>query len=188
MKIGYARLTTKEERGGLESQEAILASEGCSRVFRDTLSGAEADWPGLMDALACARDGEDTLVVTRLDRLGRSLTDALRIVEELTERKLGLQAIDVKLDTSTASGQLMLEMLLKLSEWERELVRERTIEGLARAKAAGILPGPKRKLSPQQEEEARNAVGEGHTIASVARAFGVSRPTIYKALQRGHER
>lgn len=182
MKVGYARVSTREQQGSLRNQHEALQEAGCSKVFQDRLSGARAERPGLSAALEYLRDGEDTLVVARLDRLGRSLPDALRTVQALADRKIGLQALDVQLDTSTASGRLMLNMLLMLAEWERELLRERTREGVARARAAGRLPGPKPKLNPEQVEAVRASVAGGQTVAAVARSFGVSRPTIYKAL------
>lgn len=182
MKVGYARVSTRDQEGSLKGQEAALRQAGCSKIFRDRLSGARADRPGLADALAYLRDGEDTLVVVRLDRLGRSLPDALRTVQALTDRGISLQALDVDLDTSTASGRLMLNMLLMLAEWERDLLRERTREGVARARAAGRTPGPKPKLSAEQVEAVRAAVAGGQPVAAVARSFAVSRPTIYKAL------
>ncbi len=181
MKIGYARVSTRDQEGSLEGQEAALTVAGCSKIFYDRLSGARSDRPGLTDALAYLRDGEDTFVVPRLDRLGRSLPDALRTVQALAERGIGLQALDVQLDTSTASGRLMLNMLLMLADWERDLLRERTREGVARARAAGRRPGPKPKLGAEQVQAARAAVAGGQPVAAVARSFGVSRPTIYKA-------
>ncbi|WP_332308116.1 recombinase family protein, partial [Kocuria salsicia] len=182
MKIGYARVSTRDQEGSLEGQEAALTVAGCSKIFYDRLSGARSDRPGLTDALAYLRDGEDTFVVPRLDRLGRSLPDALRTVQALAERGIGLQALDVQLDTSTVSGRLMLNMLLMLADWERDLLRERTREGVARARAAGRRPGPKPKLGAEQVQAARAAVAGGQPVAAVARSFGVSRPTIYKAL------
>ena len=183
MKVGYARVSSRDQEGSLEGQEVALRTAGCSKVFQDRLSGATADRPGLNDALEYLRDSEDTLVVARLDRLGRSLPDALRTVQALADRGIGLQALDVQLDTSTASGRLMLNMLLMLAEWERDLLRERTREGVARARAAGRRPGPKPKLNAEQVEAVRAAVAGGQPVAAVARSFGVSRPTIYKALQ-----
>ena len=112
MKVGYARVSTRDQEGSLEGQEAALTAAGCAKVFVDRLSGAKSDRPGLADALAYLRDGEDTLVVVRLDRLGRSLPDALRTVQALADRGIGLQALDVQLDTSTASGRLMLNLSL----------------------------------------------------------------------------
>lgn len=183
MKVGYARVSSRDQEGSLEGQEVALRTAGCSKVFQDRLSGATADRPGLNDALEYLRDSEDTLVVARLDRLGRSLPDALRTVQALADRGIGLQALDVQLDTSTASGRLMLNMLLMLAEWERDLLRERTREGVARARAAGRRPGPKPKLNAEQVEAVRAAVAGGQPVAAVARSFGVSRPTIYKALK-----
>lgn len=182
MKVGYARVSTRDQEGSLEGQRATLEAAGCTKVFQDRLSGAQTDRPGLADALAYLRDGEDTLAVARLDRLGRSLPDALRTAQTLADRGIGLQALDVDLDTSTASGRLMLNMLLMLAEWERDLLRERTREGVARARAAGRRPGPKPKLSAEQVEAVRAAVAGGQPVAAVARSFAVSRPTIYKAL------
>lgn len=187
MKIGYARVSTRDQEGSLKSQEAALAATGCSKIFRDRLSGARSDRPGLTNALAYLRDGEDTFVVPRLDRLGRSLPDALRTVQTLADRGIGLRALDVELDTSTASGRLMLNMLLMLADWERDLLRERTREGVARARAAVRRPGPKPKLDREKALAVRAAVAGGQPVAAVARSFGVSRPTIYKALETAKE-
>ncbi|MFB7284373.1 recombinase family protein [Micrococcus luteus] len=183
MKVGYARVSTRDQEGSLAGQEAALSAAGCERVFTDRLSGAQANRPGLSAALDYVRDSEDTLVVARLDRLGRSLPGALRTVQTLADRKIGLQALDVDLDTSTATGRLMLNMLLMLADWERDLLRERTREGVARARAAGRRPGPKPKLDAEKTAAVRAAVAGGEPVAAVARAFGVSRPTIYKALE-----
>lgn len=183
MKVGYARVSTRDQEGSLETQETALGQAGCSKIFCDRLSGARADRPGLTEALAYLRDGEDILVVTRLDRLGRSLPGALRTVQDLADRDIGLQALDVDLNTSTASGRLMLNMLLMLADWERDLLRERTREGVARARAAGRRPGPKPKLDAEKTAAVRAAVAGGEPVAAVARAFDVSRPTIYKALK-----
>ncbi|MBX7555680.1 recombinase family protein [Streptomyces sp. tea 10] len=150
MKIGYARDSTRDQEGSLKSQEAALTAAGCSKIFRDRLSGAKSDRPGLTNALAYLRDREDTFVVPRLDRLGRSLPDALRTVQALADRGIGLQALDVQLDTSTASGR---------------------------------RPGPKPKLDKEKALAVRAAVAGGQPVAAVARSFGVSRPTIYKALE-----
>ncbi|OOL29735.1 hypothetical protein GQ85_24140, partial [Rhodococcus rhodochrous] len=175
MKVGYARVSTRDQEGSLAGQEAALSAAGCERVFTDRLSGARANRPGLSAALDYVRDSEDTLVVARLDRLGRSLPDALRTVQSLVDREIGLQALDVELDTSTATGRLMLNMLLMLADWERDLLRERTREGVARARAAGRRPGPKPKLDQEKTAAVRAAVASGQPVAAVARSFGVSR-------------
>lgn len=157
-----------------------LAASGSSQT---ALSGARANRTGLSAALDYMRDSEDTLVVARFDRLGRSLPDALRTVQSLVDREIGLEALDVQLDSSTASGRLMLNLLLMLADWERDLLRERTREGVARARAVGRWPKP--KLDKEQVEAVRAAVKGGQPVAAVARSFGVSRPTIYKALDLG---
>lgn len=182
MKVGYARVSTRDQDGSLDGQEAALRAEGCQRVFADTMSGSRADRPGLNEALAYLREGEDTLVVTRLDRLGRSLVDGLRIVRDLADRGIEIKALDVDLDTSTANGRLMLNLLLVLADWERDLLRERTMEGLDRARAAGRRPGRRPKLDAEQIAAVRSAVDSGQTVSAVARSFGVSRSTIYSAL------
>lgn len=182
MKVGYARVSTRDQESSLGGQEAALRAAGCKKVFRDRLSGARSDRPGLAEALGYLRDDEDVLVVARMDRLGRSLPDALRTVQQLAARGIGLEALDVQLDTSTASGKMMLTLLLALAEWERDLLRERTREGVARARAAGRVPGPKPKLDKETAAAVRAAVAGGQPVAAVARSFGVSRPTIYKAL------
>src|SRR5699024_990461 len=183
---------TRDQEGSLEGQRAALETEGCERVFEDRLSGARADRPGLREAMDYART-DDVLVVARLDRLGRSLPDALRTVQELTERGIGLKALDVELGTSTGAGRLVGKMLLVLADWEGAgvgvrgdgegaLPRERSREGVARARAAGKRPGPRPKLSDEQISAVRAAVAGGETVSAVARSFGVSRQTIYKAL------
>lgn len=182
MKVGYARVSKMDQEGSLEEQKARLAAAGCCKVFHDRMSGARAERPGLAEAMDYVRDGEDVLVVARLDRLGRSLPDALRAVQELADRGIGLEALDVRLDTSTASGKLMLTLLVTLAEWERDLLRERTREGMSRARAAGRHPGPKPKLDRERTAAVCAAVADGQPVAAVARAFGVSRPTVYKAL------
>ncbi|MEI3778572.1 recombinase family protein [Micrococcus yunnanensis] len=123
MKIGYARISTRDQEGSLQAQETALRQAGCSKIFQDRLSGARADRPGLIDALAYLRDGVGTLVVTRLDRFGWPLPGAMRTLQDLADRDIGLQALDVELGTSTATGRLMLSML---ADWKRDLLREHT--------------------------------------------------------------
>lgn len=184
MKVGYARVSTRGPEGSLEGPEAALRAAGCSKLFSDRLSAAKRDRPGLVAALDYVRDGEHTLVVARLERLGHSLPDAVRTVQTLADREVGLQALDVRLDSSTASGRLMLNMLLMLADCAWDLLRERTREGAARARAraAGRRPGPKPKLDAEQIEAVRAAVAGGPPVATVAQSFEVSRPTIYEAL------
>ncbi len=182
MLIGYARVSTKRQGDSLETQRDALEDYGCGKVFADTISGAKSERPGLDAALDFMRDG-DVLVVTRLDRLGRTALDTLRTVNDLDERGVPVIMLDPALDTRTKEGKLMVTIMSGLAEWERDLLIERTKEGMAHARSQGRVPGPKPKLSDEQIAAVRAAVGEGQTIASVARSFGVSRPTIYKALE-----
>ena len=160
MKIGYARVSTKGQSESLETQRGALEAAGCARVFEDTISGAKSARPGLKAALDYMRD-DDVLVVTRLDRLGRTA-----------------------LDTRTKEGRLMVTIMSGLAEFERDLLIERTKEGVAHARAEGRVAGPKPKLSAEQVRLAGKAVESGESVAAVARSLGVSRQTVYRALDR----
>lgn len=129
------------------------------------------------------REG-DVLVVTRLDRLGRTTLDTLKTVAELADRGSPVVILDPRLDTRNKDGQLMVTILSGLAQWERDLLIERTKEGVAHARSQGRVAGPKPKLSKEQEKAVCAAVEGGKPISAVARAFEVSRPTIYKALER----
>lgn len=183
MKVGYARISTKRQGESLETQDAALRAEGCEKVFTDVLSGARASRPGLEAALEYMRP-DDVLVVTRLDRLGRTTLDTLKTVDSLAQRGVPVLILDPKLDTRNKDGQLMVTILSGLAQWERDLLVERTKEGVAHARAAGRVAGPKPKLSPEQVHMARASIDAGQSVAAVARSLGVSRPTLYRALER----
>ena len=182
MLIGYARVSTKRQGDSLDTQRETLEGYGCEKVFTDTISGAKSQRPGLDAAVEYMRDG-DALVVTRLDRLGRTALDTLRTIHDLDARGVPVVMLDPALDTRTKEGKLMVTIMSGLAEWERDLLIERTKEGMAHARSQGRLPGPKPKLNDEQIQAVRAAVADGQNIASVARSFGVSRPTIYKALE-----
>lgn len=177
MKIGYSRISTREQVESLDNQQKILLDYGCERVFKDVASGTKALRPGLINALDYARDG-DTIVVTRLDRLGRTTLDTLRTVQELDQRNIKVQALDIDLDTSTPAGRLVLKMIASLAEWERDLLVERTKEGLAHARAQGRTGGRPYALTAQQQQAALKLLAEGLSENQVAATFNVSRPTI----------
>ena len=182
MFVGYARVSTKRQGDSLENQRETLERYGCVKVYTDTISGAKSARPGLDAALEYVRDG-DVLVVTRLDRLGRTALDTLRTINDLDERGIPVIMLDPALDTRTKEGKLMVTIMSGLAEWERDLLIERTKEGMAHARSQGRVPGPKLKLNDEKIQAVRAAVADGQNIASVARSFGVSRPTIYKALE-----
>lgn len=151
-------------------------------MFTDTISGAKSQRPGLDAAVDYIRDG-DVLVATRLDRLGRTALDTLHTIHDLDNRGIPVTMLDPALDTRTKEGKLMMTIMSGLAEWERDLLIQRTKEGMAHARSQGRVPGPKPKLNAEQIKAVRAAVADGQTVASVARSFGVSRPTIYKALE-----
>lgn len=148
-------------------------------MFSDVASGAKADRPGLAHALDVLRHG-DVLVVTRLDRLGRSTVDTLRTVRDLDSRGVRIEAHDLDLDTGTPGGRLVVSVLAALAEWERDTLRDRTREGLAAARARGRVGGRPPALSGETADAALAALRGGLSVADVVRAHGVSRWTVAK--------
>jgi DNA invertase Pin-like site-specific DNA recombinase len=162
----------------LAAQEASLRSAGCAKVFSEKASGAKTDRAELRKAISRLGDG-DVLVVTRLDRLARSTRDLLNTLDEIAKRGAGFKSLaDSWADTSTPHGRLMLTVLGGLAEFERELIRARTGEGRARAKAAGVHMGRPRALTPHQRQEALARREAGEALTDIARTFGVSHTTI----------
>lgn len=153
MKIGYARVSTHRQQDSLEAQQKALTAYGCEKIYSDTLSGTKSDRPGLTAAIEYMRN-EDSLVVTRLDRLGRSALGILRTVEDLDSRGITIEALDTQLDTRTPSGKLVVSVLASMAEFERNLIVERTHEGLAHARAQGRTGGRPYKLTTEQQQAA----------------------------------
>jgi len=183
--IGYARVSTDAQ--DLTAQRDALAALGveASRVYVDHgLTGRRRDRPGLREALAACRAG-DTLVVTKLDRLARSLPDARDIVEELTSREVSLSIGGAVHDPSDPVGRLLFNVLAMIAEFEADLIRMRTREGMKVARAKGRLRGKQPKLTPQQEAALAGLHEAGeHTSSELAQLFGVARSTVYRALER----
>lgn len=182
MRIGYARVSTQDQRP--ELQLDALAAAGCEQVFQEKMSGKDKDRPELETCLKVARQG-DTLVVWRLDRLGRSLKDLVEIVHALQERGIGFQSLTENIDTTNAGGKLVFHVFAALAEFERSLIRERTMAGLAAARARGRKGGRKIKL---EKSDVRKAVAMLRdplmTKTEVAKHFGISRVTLNAALDR----
>ena len=178
--VGYARVSTVDQNPQL--QHDALAAGGCSRVFTDKASGAASDRPQLAAALDFLRDG-DTLVVWRLDRLGRSLKHLLEVVTALDERGVGFKSIHESIDTTTSTGRLVFHIFGALAEFERDLIKDRTTAGLAAARARGRVGGRKPVLTGQQIQVARSMYATGDsTVADIAKVLRVSRATIYRHL------
>ena len=179
MKIGYARVSTGDQNPG--QQETILRSHGAERVYTDHgASGSKASRPQWDKCLDHLREG-DTLLITRLDRAGRSLRHLVNLAADLQDRGVDLVVTEQSIDTSTATGRLLFHILAALAEFEMELNHERTREGLALARAQGRNGGPKEKLTPQQKDIAKRLHGT-MAVNAIAKQLGVSRATLYRAL------
>jgi DNA invertase Pin-like site-specific DNA recombinase len=173
---GYARVSTDGQT--LAAQEAALAAAGAAKIYAEKVSGAVTDRKALAKALAALGEG-DTLIVTRLDRLARSTRDLLNTLDAIAKKRAGFKSLaDAWADTTTPHGRLMLTVLGGLAEFERELIRARTGEGRARAKARGVHMGRPPKLTPHQRQEALARRENGDTLTDIARTYGVSHTTI----------
>lgn len=188
MRIGYARVSTREQN--LDAQRDALTAAGCEKVFVDSASGKLASRPQLDQALLIAR-ASDQLVVTKLDRLGRSLEHLLELSSVLQERDVALVILDQGIDTSTPVGRMFFQILGAIAEFEGAMASERTRDGLDAARARGRTGGQRPKLTPRQARIAQEMYDElgpdgkrAYTVQRIAEEFGVSRPTIYRHLQR----
>ena len=182
MLIGYARVSTIEQDVALQTD--ALQQAGCERIFQDKVSGARSDRPGLQEALNYARKG-DSIVVWRLDRLGRSLKHLIETVGQLEEKGIGFRSLQEAIDTTTSGGRLIFHIFGALAEFERNLIRERTIAGLEAARARGRLGGRPRKLDAKKTELAYRLYDEKkHTVTEICQMLGISKPTLYAYLSR----
>lgn len=182
MRIGYARVSTQDQSP--EFQLDALASAGCEQVFHEKASGKDRERPELETCLKVLRKG-DTMVVWRLDRLGRSLKDLVEIVHGLEERRIGFQSLTESIDTTSAGGKLIFHIFASLAEFERTLIRERTVAGLAAARARGRRGGRKIKMDKSDVRKAAAMLRDPlMTKTEVAQHFGVSRVTLNAALER----
>ena len=176
--IGYARVSTQDQN--LALQQDALAKANCDRVFTDTASGAKADRPGLRDAFSHLRQG-DTLVVWKLDRLGRSLKNLIEVTQDLEKRGIGLRSLQEQIDTTTPGGKLVFHVFGALAEFERDLVRERTNAGLVAARARGRVGGRKPVLTGKKAETALALYHSKKVpVAEICKTLGVSRTSLYR--------
>ena len=180
MRIGYARVSTNDQTFAL--QRDALALAGCKKVFADHgVSGAVASRPGLDQALKALHKG-DTLVVWKLDRLGRSLSHLVQTIAELGERGVGFQSLQDPIDTTNAGGHLVLYIAASFAEFERSLAAERTRAGLTAAKRRGVKLGRKPSLTLDQLAHARRLIDQGESPRAVARTLRVHHSTLYRHL------
>src|SRR5436189_2916273 len=183
MLIGYARVSTQDQT--LNLQKDALEKLGCNKIFTDTASGAKAERIGLEEALAYVREG-DTLVVWRLDRLGRSLKHLIETVTKLNNRKIGFKSMQENIDTTTSGGKLVFHIFGALAEFERDIIRERTNAGLQAARARGRLGGrPKRQPSSRKIAMAKALYADKtNSVADICKTLGISRATLYRYLDQ----
>jgi DNA invertase Pin-like site-specific DNA recombinase len=180
-KLGYARVSTLDQDPSL--QHDALTAAGCDRIFIDKASGKLASRPALDDLLQQLRPG-DTVVVWRLDRLGRSLRHLLETVASLEQRGVSFVSLTENIDTSTPGGRLVFHLFGALAEFERDLIRERTMAGLAAAKARGRTGGRPTVWTEDKLRTARAMRESGdYDVASIAKVLGVSRASVYRALE-----
>lgn len=179
--LGYARVSTAEQ--STQAQVDALNAAGVERVFVDTASGLRANRPALAELLASVQQG-DTVVVARLDRLGRSLPELLRLVEDFAGRGVKLRSLGEQIDTSTAAGRLVLHVFGALAEFERAVMRERTVAGLASARARGRVGGRRPALRGARLAHARRLRTDGVPVWEIAQLLGVGRSTVYRTLSQ----
>jgi len=178
MLVGYARVSTEEQN--LDMQLDALKQTGCEKFFQDEMSGAKSERPGLSAAVAFVRPG-DTLVVWRLDRLGRSLKDLIQRVEQLKQGGVEFRSLHENIATASPSGKLQFHIFSALAEFERDLIRERTLAGLKAARARGRLGGRRRSMTPEKVKLASRLMQDpAVSVNEICRTLRVSRATLYR--------
>jgi DNA invertase Pin-like site-specific DNA recombinase len=177
MHIGYARVSTHEQH--LDLQQDALKRAGCKKVIVDQVSGAVAERPGLAKVKELLREG-DTLVVWRLDRLGRSIKDLIAWMDWLEKEGVGLRSLHESIDSTTPSGKLTFHIFAALAEFERQLIQERTQAGLRAARARGRLGGRPRALNPDKRQRVVELYEKKQlAVKEICKMMGISKPTLY---------
>ncbi len=178
MRIGYARVSTEDQT--LDLQRDALKKAKCRQIYEEHASGKNTARPELEACLKSLREG-DTLIVWRLDRLGRSLADLIRLTQELQARSIAFASLTERIDTRSPTGQLVFHMFGALAEFERNLIRERTLAGLKAARARGRKGGRPRKLSPKDLKTVRALLKSGEIpVGTIAEQFRIARSTVYR--------
>jgi DNA invertase Pin-like site-specific DNA recombinase len=177
MLIGYARVSTQDQNLDLQKRE--LKKADCRKIYEDTVSGKQVDRPGLTMALEVLREN-DTLVVWKLDRLGRSLKQLIALTEDLEKRGIHFRSLTDSIDTHTTAGRFFFHVMASLAEMERELIIERTRAGLKAAKEMGRTGGRKRLMTDSKIESAKKLLANGVPAREAAVNLGVSIPTFYR--------
>lgn len=179
-RIGYGRVSTSDQNP--DSQRDALKRAEVDQIFLDTFTGTKANRPELNKMKDQLRSG-DTIVITRLDRLGRSTKDLLNLVSELQDQHVNLEVLEQSINTSTPEGKLFFTLVASFAEFESEIMRARTIDGLASARARGRVGGRKPAMSSAKIATARQMYADSRPVKEIAEVLGVSRPTVYRALE-----
>jgi DNA invertase Pin-like site-specific DNA recombinase len=182
MLIGYARVSTHDQT--LNLQQDALQKAGCNKIFTDTASGAKTERKGLEEALRYVRTG-DTLIVWRLDRLGRSLPHLITTLTGLEEGGIGFKSLTENIDTTTCGGKLIFHIFGALAEFERNLIKERTQAGLTAARARGRRGDRPKVLTGRQLSVAQDLYARRHPITEILQTLKISKATLYRALKTG---
>jgi DNA invertase Pin-like site-specific DNA recombinase len=183
MLIGYARVSTQDQT--LDLQTDALKQAGCEKLFTDTISGTKSERPGLQEAMNHLRAG-DTLVVWRLDRLGRTLKHLIATITDLNDKGIGFKSLQENMDSTTSGGKLIFHIFGALAEFEREVIKERTVAGLQAARARGRLGGRPRmqSLDPKKIALARKLYEDGNTpVKEICETLHLGRSTLYRYIQ-----
>jgi DNA invertase Pin-like site-specific DNA recombinase len=181
MRIGYARVSTTDQT--LDLQKDALQKAGCERIFTDTASGAKSERIGLDEALSYVRPG-DTLVVWRLDRLGRSLKHLIETITALNAKSIGFKSITEAIDTTTSGGKLVFHIFGALAEFERDIILERTQAGLLAARARGRNGGRPKALTQKKAQMAQALYADkNNTVSDICKTVNISRATLYRYIK-----
>ncbi|TIM96820.1 MAG: recombinase family protein [Mesorhizobium sp.] len=184
--VGYARTSTTDQKAGLEAQLRDLEQAGCTKVFREEISSVATNRPQLAAVLEWVREG-DVLVVTKLDRLARSVSDLVSITAALKAKGAGLRILAMNLDTATPTGKLMLNLLGSIAEFERELMLERQREGIAKAKAEGKYSG-RQPTARRQAGEVMRLRANGKSVGDIVTTLEISRASVFRILAENGEK
>ena len=180
MKIGYARVSTGDQN--LDMQVDALNKIECDKIFTDKMSGARSDRPGLEEAMKFMREG-DTLIVWRLDRLGRSLQHLIKVINDLNENGKFFMSLQENIDSKSTGGKLIFHIFAALAEFERDLIRERTKAGILAARARGRIGGRPRKMTAKKIEWAKKLMEDhSNSISEICKMLRISKSTLYRNL------
>jgi len=182
MLIGYARISTTDQI--LDMQTDALTKAGCDKIFKDVASGAKIDRNGLDEALNSLRGG-DTLVVWKLDRLGRSLKHLIEVINQLHQQRIAFISLQENIDTKSSGGKLIFHIFCALAEFERDIIRERTLAGLESARARGKIGGRPRALDQKKIDIARKLMSDAsNSVEDVCKILRISRATLYRYVNK----